>query len=166
MGKYDSIFNSEEISTETLSPDEAVAAIAVVAALADSEMSDVDADYLASLLWETEFFDDYSDEDLTEMLDGLLDMADDEGLGVLFNTAYESLSDNLVLDAFAAGVMTLMDDSGVIHSEQKSFLSELQQALELEDEEVQQVIDEIVAAFNEIAEEDDEDYDEEEEVEA
>lgn len=163
MGKYDGVFNSEEISTETLSPEEAVAAIAVVTALSDSEMSDVDADYLASLLWEIEFFDDYSDDDLAQMLDRLLDIADDEGLGVLFNTAYESLPDNLVLDAFAAGVMTLMDDSGVIHSEQKSFLSELQQALELGDEEVQQIIDEVVAAFNEAAEEEDE---EEEELEA
>ncbi|HEY9667568.1 MAG TPA: hypothetical protein V6C91_12235, partial [Coleofasciculaceae cyanobacterium] len=81
-------------------------------------------------------------------------------LGALFNTAYDSLTDELVPDAFAAGVIMLIDDSGVIQPEQRGFLKELQQALELEDEEADAIIDEIITAFNEA---DDEEEVEEEE---
>ena len=71
MGKYDRIFNSDETSTESLSPEEGVAAIAIISVLSDSEEFDVGTDYLIDLLWETELFDDYSDDEMAEMIDRL-----------------------------------------------------------------------------------------------
>lgn len=156
MGKYDAVFNSEQTSSESLSPEEGVAAIAIVTGLSDSKVFDgeeVDLDYLATLIWETGVFDDYSDEEMLDMVNKLLDMAEQGGLGMLFNTAYDSLTDELLPDAFAAGVIMLIDDSGVIQPEQRGFLKELQQALELEDEEADAIIDEIITAFNEADEE-------------
>jgi hypothetical protein len=163
MGKYDSVFNSEETSTESLSPEEGVAAIAVITLLSDSEEPDVDTDYLIDLLWETELFDDYSDEQMAEMVDKLLDIAEEEGLGELFNAAYDCLPDELLPDAFAAGVMMLVDEAGAIPTSQQSFLKELQQALELEDEEAQQIIDQVIATFDEAAKDE---YDEDENLDA
>lgn len=161
MGKYDNIFNSEDKSTESLNQEEGVAAIAVITTLWDSQETEIDTDYLIDLLWETELYDDYSDDELAEMVDKLFYIAEEEGLGALFNAAYDSLSDELLPDAFAAGVMMLIDESGVIPPEQDGFIKELQQALELEDEEAQAIIDEVVATFNEVAEEEeDEDSDE------
>ena len=158
MGKYDSVFNVEETSTESLSPEEGVAAIAIITVLCDSEKFDfdVDTDYLIDLLWETELFDDYSDDEIAEMIDRLLDIAEVEGSGALFNAAYECLPDELLPDAFAAGAMMLIDESGVIPPGQKIFLKELQDALELEDEETQNIIDEVMATFDESAENEDE----------
>ena len=153
MGKYDKLFNSEEKSTESLNQEEGVAAIAVITTLWDSEETEVDTDYLSDLLWETELYDDYSDDEMAEMVDKLLYIAEEEGLGALFNAAYDSLSDELLPDAFAAGVMMLIDESGVIPPEQGGFIKELQHALELEDEEAQEIIEEVVATFNEVAEE-------------
>jgi len=165
MSKYDSVFNSDRTYTESLSPEEGVAAIAVITVLSDAEVARVDPDYLIDLLWETELYDDYSDDDMAEMVDGLLDMAEGEGLGALFNAAYDCLPDELVPDAFAAGVMMMIDESGVIPAKHQVFLKELQQALELEDEEAQVIVDEVVAVFNEELEEDldDEEYDRDEE---
>jgi hypothetical protein len=163
MGKYDSVFNSEETSTESLSPEEGVAAMAVITLLSDSEESDVDTDYLIDLLWETEFFDDYSDAQISEMVDKLLDIAEEEGLGALFKAAYDCLPDELLPDAFAAGVMMLVDEAGAIYTSKKSFLKELQQALELEDEEAQQIIDEVIATFDEAAKDE---YDQEDDLDA
>lgn len=149
MGKYDNIFHSEEVAVESLSQDEALAAIAIVSVLGHTERSEVDTSYLVELLWDTEYFDDYSDDEMLEMVDMLLDIADKKGIGSLFNTANESLDDDLVPDAFASAVVALIDDSGVIPEEQINFLKELQQALELEDEEAQIIREEIVAAFAE-----------------
>lgn len=149
MGKYDNIFHSEEVATETLSQDEALAAIAILSVLCYTERSEVDTNYLIELLWDTEYFDDYSEDEILEMTDRLLDIADKKGLGTLFNTANESLDDDFVPDAFASAVVALIDDSGIIPEEQMHFLKELQQSLDLEDEEAQIIREEIVAAFAE-----------------
>lgn len=163
MNQYDRIFNSEETSTEGLSPEEGVAAIAVITVTSNSQVPPISTDYLIDLLWETELFDDYSEEEMAEMVDTLRRLAAQEGLGAMFNAAYDCLPDELLPDAFAAGVMMLVDESGNIPLETKGFLKELQQALEIEDEEAHAIIDEVITILNET---DEDEYDEEEGLEA
>lgn len=114
-------------------------AIAVVTTLCDSSIPNVDIYPLVNRLWKTELFDDYSGDELLTMVERFLDIAEEKGLRVLFNAACDSLSYDLVPDAFAIGVMMLMDDSGVIPTQKMGFLRELQQALELGDEQAQQI---------------------------
>jgi hypothetical protein len=147
MGKYEHVFNSEKTSRKRLYPKEAVVAIAVITTLFDSAMSDVDIYHLVDQLWKTELFDDYSGDELLTMVEKFLDIAEDEGSGVLFNAAYASLSNDLVPDAFAIAVTMLVDDSGVIPTQKKGFLQQLQQALELEEREAQQIVDDVIADF-------------------
>ncbi len=155
MGKYDKIFSSEAVSTQELSPEEAVAAVAVVTAMADSTEVAVDAEDIADILWGFEVFEEYSDEDLLEMLDKILAIAGDEGLGALFNTACQSLTEDLVLDAFAAGVGVLIDEQELAVPEGKNaLLKKLQEALELEEDEAKEIISEVIAAFEQIEDED------------
>jgi hypothetical protein len=161
MSKYDKIFNSSERSEESLSPEEAVAAIATVTAIADLSVEDVDAESLAGILWEFEVFEEYSEDEITEIVDRLIGIAEDEGLGVLFNTAKVSLSDELVLDGFAAGVIVLLDDALTIPKQKQAYLKKLQTALELEDEEADEIIKEVIAAFEEAEEEEYEDDEDE-----
>ncbi|WP_392534840.1 hypothetical protein [Nostoc sp. C117] len=160
MSKYDKIFNSSERSEESLSPEEAVAAIATVTAIADLSVEDVDAETLAGILWEFEVFEEYSEDEITEIVDRLIGIAEDEGLGALFNTAKVSLSDELVLDGFAAGVIVLLDDALTIPKQKQAYLKKLQTALELEDEEADEIIKEVIAAFEEAEEEYEDDEDE------
>ncbi|MCC5625599.1 hypothetical protein [Nostoc sp. CHAB 5715] len=160
MTKYDKVFNSPKTSEESLSPEEAVAAIATVTAIADSLIEDVDAESLAGILWEFEVFEEYSEDEITEIVDRLISIAEEEGIGPLFNTAKVSLSDELVLDGFAAGVIVLLDDELTIPKPKQAYLKKLQAALELEDEEAEEIIKEVIAAFKEAEDEeytDDED---------
>ncbi|MBN3922754.1 hypothetical protein [Nostoc sp. NMS4] len=163
MTKYDKVFNSPKTSEESLSPEEAVAAIATVTAIADSIIEDVDAESLAGILWEFEVFEEYSEDEITEIVDRLISIAEEEGIGPLFNTAKVSLSDELVLDGFAAGVIVLLDDDLAIPKSKQPYLKKLQAALELEDEEAEEIIKEVIAAFKEAEDEeyaDDDDDDE------
>ncbi len=159
-GKYDNIFNSQQKSEQVLTPEEAVAAIAVVTAAADSSLEDVDAEDIAMILWEFEVFEEYSEEEISEVVDRLMAIAEDEGLGKLFNTASDSLSDELILDAFAAGVLMVIDEEELIIPQAKTpLLKRLQQALDLEEEEAQEIIQEVIAAYEEAENEEYEDED-------
>jgi len=161
MGKYDKIFSSEKSLEESLSPEEGIAAIAVVTAVADSSLEDVDVELLADVLWGFEVFEEYSDDDLLEMVDRLLVIAEDEGLGALFNTANESLAEDLVRDAYAAGVSVLVDEEELqIPKGKMTLLKKLQEALEIKDEEAKEIMDEVIAAFEEAEDEFAEDDDE------
>ncbi|MBE8999260.1 MULTISPECIES: hypothetical protein [unclassified Nostoc] len=153
MTKYDKVFNSPKTSEESLSPEEAVAAIATVTAIADSMIEDVDAESLAGILWEFEVFEEYSEDEIAEIVDRLLAIAEEEGIGPLFNAAKVSLSEELVLDGFAAGVIVLLDDELAIAKPKQAYLKKLQAALDLEDEEAEEIIKEVIAAFKEAEEE-------------
>ncbi len=157
MTKYDKVFNSPKTSEESLSPEEAVAAIATVTAIADSSIEDVDAESLAGILWEFEVFEEYSEDEIAEIVDRLIGITEEEGIGPLFNAAKVSLSDELVLDGFAAGVIVLLDEELAIPKSKQAYLKKLQAALELEDEEAEEIIKEVIAAFEEEGDADDED---------
>lgn len=161
MGKYDNIFNSQKKSEQVLTPEEAVAAIAVVTAAADSSLEDVDAEDIAMILWEFEVFEEYSEEEISEIVDRLMGIGEDKGLGTLFSIASNSLSDELILDAFAAGVLMVIDEEELIIPQAKTpLLKKLQQALDLEEEEAQEIIQEVIAAYEEAEDEEYEDEDE------
>ncbi len=164
MTKYDKVFNSPKTSEESLSPEEAVAAIATVTAIADSFIEEIDAESLAGILWEFEVFEEYSEDEIVEIVDRLISIAEEEGIGPLFNAAKVSLSDELVLDGFAAGVIVLLDDELAIPKPKQIYLKKLQAALELEDEEAEEIIKEVIAAFKEAEDEEYADNDDDETV--
>jgi len=61
MGKYDKFFTSKKTLKESLTPEEAVAAIALITTAADSSLEDVDIEFLVDILWGFEIFEEYSD---------------------------------------------------------------------------------------------------------
>lgn len=155
MGKYDKFFNSKKTLEESISPEEAVAAIAVVTAAADSSLEELDPDFLADILWGLEIFEEYSDDELLETLDKVVAIAEESQIGALFNAAKKSLTDDLILDAYAAGVSVLVDEEEVrIPKGKTTLLKKLQEALQINDEDAKEVIDEVIAAFEEIEDED------------
>ncbi|MHC5832864.1 MAG: hypothetical protein ACYT04_97000, partial [Nostoc sp.] len=70
----------------------------------------------------------------------------------------------LVLDGFAAGVIVLLDDDLAIPKSKQPYLKMLQTALQLEDEEAEEIIKEVIAAFKEAENEEYTDDDEDETV--
>ncbi|PAX52150.1 hypothetical protein [Brunnivagina elsteri] len=166
MGKYDRIFQSDAVFEEFLSPEEAVAAIllkgvayanAIVTAAADSSLENLEIEWFADILSGFEVFEEHANDELLEILDRLITLANisqgnakSEGLGALFNSANDSLADELVLDGFAAGVSVLVDEDKLIIPKPKTpLLKQLQEALEIEDTEAEEVIDSVLNAFAE-----------------
>ena len=148
MNQYNDVFNSEKKQLKRLYPLEGVVAIAVIATLGHSELSpdEVDIYPLVNRLWATGLFKDYSGDELLTMVEGFLERVEEEGLAVLLNAAYASLTIDLVPKAFAIAVMVLLDNSGIIPDEKQEFLQELQQMLKLEDNEAQQIVDNVIVA--------------------
>jgi hypothetical protein len=162
MAKYDKIFSSEKSLEESFSPEEAVAAISVVITAADSSLEDVDMELVVDILYKFEIFEKYSGDERLEMVDRLLVIAEDEGLGALFNTAKEALAEDLVRDAFAAGVFVLIDEEDLsIPKGKRTLLAKLQEALELNDENAQEIIQKIIASVETRDRDKEEDLDEE-----
>lgn len=158
MSNYDQIFEAKNATAEPLNAEEAVAAIALATAIADSTIEEVDPEGLAGILWEFEVFSEYSEDEIIEIVDELLTVATEEGVGTLLNTATQSLPEEMVWDGFAAAVVILIDeDELVVPTEKQPYLKKLQEALKLEEQEAQEIIEEVIAAFQES---DDEEYDE------
>ncbi|PNJ97278.1 hypothetical protein CEP14_01235 [Cylindrospermopsis raciborskii C04] len=148
MTKYDKIFSSSAFTTESLNSEEAVAAIAIISAAVDCTIEDIDTESLADILLEFQVFDGYSQEEILEMVNRLVIIAQEEGLGSLFNTANTSLKSDIVLDAFAAGVVMLLEEESMtIPKEKQSYIKQLQQSLELQDIEAEEVIREVIAVI-------------------
>ncbi|MFO0173444.1 MAG: tellurite resistance TerB family protein, partial [Aphanizomenon sp.] len=148
MTKYDYIFNSQDKIKESLNEQQAVAAIAVITTIVDSGIDNIDAESLADILWDFEIFDEYSEEEMLETVDRLVEIAEDVGLGSLFNAAKAAISDEVVLDGFGAGVIMLLDaENLIIPPSKKAFLKQLQITLKLEDQEAQEIIKEIIDAI-------------------
>ena len=146
--KYDSIFNAEEYAQEPLNEAEGLAAMVLIAALADNPKELVAPDLILDILADFDLYAEYSDEDLLSMVDRLTAVGTQEGLGALFNAADEAIPDDLVPDAYAAAILTVMEpDTGVVPSDKADFLKELQAVLDIDDAEAAEVMAEIQQAY-------------------
>ena len=147
MGNFDKIFNSEDKSEASLTLEESVAAVSLVAAEANSP--DADADILESILWDSEVFAEYSEDDMSAMFKKLAGIISQDGLGALFKTAWQSMPDELVLDTFAITAAMFVID-GEVSEKHLAFLQEFQQVLGVEDEEAEEIIEDVVAAYSQV----------------
>lgn len=145
IGKFDNIFDSDDITDEILTAEEAVAAIAYLTSFA-AHNGDVEEENLVETLWELEIFALYSDEKLSEIIEKIITIAEEDGVGALFNAAYDIIPDELITDAFAAAIIILLE-SGELSTLNRKVLKELQKALELSEEESSAIIDVVLSEF-------------------
>ncbi len=145
MGNFDFVFCSEDTTTISLTPEEAVAAIVVVTGMASSN-NQLDIETAATVLDAFDLFYEYSEEELSDLVESLANIADRDGLGAVFNEAYDSLSYEHVADAFAASFMRfVIEGEGELTDEEIDLICELQEALGFEDEEADKILDEVSA---------------------
>jgi hypothetical protein len=151
MNKYDSILNnSDEFTDVKLTPAEGIAAIALITMLADRPDAEIPVDRLMDILAAFEMFDEYSDEQLMAMIEKISEIADQEGLGAMFNAAddVEVISDDLVPDAYAIAVAASVDDQTLeLSPKRNDFLRELQTALDVDDAEAKEIMTDVVATL-------------------
>lgn len=142
MVKYQEIFDVEITSKQKLSPEEAVAAIVVVAVYANGQPSEEENEEAINIINTQDIFESYSVDEFEEMLDKITRMLNEEGIGVLFKTAAESV-DDLGEIAFQAVAEMVLVDRKIEHDEE-SFLSQLAEALDISEDVAQDMIDELI----------------------
>ncbi|MGD1874096.1 MAG: tellurite resistance TerB family protein [Mastigocoleus sp.] len=153
MAQYDHIFRKQGISSTILTQEEAVVAIAVVTIAADASLDRVDSYSIIDTLWEFEVFEEYSDEELSKIVEKALAIANKEGVEILFNTAFQYLSDEIILDAFAVSVSMLVNEETlIIPPEKLPLIYELQAVFDLDDTEAEEIIDEVISILEEAEE--------------
>jgi hypothetical protein len=145
MGKFDFVFNTEDTTTLTLTPEEAVAAIATVTRMAISN-NQLDIETAASILSAFTLFAENSKEYISARVESIANNAVKDGLGAVFNQACESLHPDNLADAYAASfMMFFLGGEGELSDEEIELICELQEALGLEDEEADEILDVVFA---------------------
>ena len=152
MNKYENILNnSEEFTDVKLTPAEGIAAIAMIALMADEPDGEVDPDLFMNILSSfDELFGEYTENDMLALISKLTEIADEDSLGALFNAAddVEVIDDELVPDAFAIAVAALIDEEKlVIPALKKAFLLELQTALDVDNVEAKTIIEDVISTL-------------------
>jgi hypothetical protein len=146
IGKFDNIFDSDDMTDEILTGEEAVGAIAYLTSFA-AHNGDVDEEILKETLWELEMFAVYSEQQLSEIVDKIITITQEDSVGALFNAAYDIIPDELITDAFAAAIIILLE-SGELSTHSRKVLKELEKALEISSEDGVAIIDAVLTEFS------------------
>lgn len=139
MGNNEEVLETETDSLAALSSEAAVAAIVFVATFADSEVTDEELEIFNDIMLNLELYENYSDEELQAMVNKFADIYDTDGLEALFNLAVKSISEEWVETAFEAAVEVVLVDGSIPEAEE-DFISNLQQALGIDNKVAQEII--------------------------
>ncbi len=140
MGLLDKMRGSQGTNTqEPLSAADTFAAIALAAVASDGYLSEEEAQSIPLILSRMKLYEHYSDDKMRRLFDRLLTKLQKEGVAALFNSAQEALSEELRETAFAVAADLVLAD-GVFAEEEQQFLNELQVALAIPTEMVEQII--------------------------
>lgn len=140
MGRYDAIFAAEEELDTALTADEAILGIAIVAFLCDGEVLDEEAVAIQEIATGYGLLEDYETEEIQAIIDKLFAIASEQSLGSLLNISLNSLPEDWTETAFEVAATIVLSDEAVDKSED-SFLEALAEALELDQETAQGIID-------------------------
>ncbi|MBD2498239.1 tellurite resistance TerB family protein [Nostoc sp. FACHB-280] len=130
MNLVDTILGKENQVPERLTSAEAFAAIALVAVTSDAVLSEQQVRSICSVLSRLKLFSSYSEDLIKKLLEKNLNILRGDGFNALFNAAKESLSAELREVAFAVAADLVMAET-VVTEEEKNFLSDLYQALDI-----------------------------------
>ncbi|OQY54569.1 MAG: Tellurite resistance protein TerB [Candidatus Parabeggiatoa sp. nov. 2] len=132
-------FTKTPSSSDTFSQQEAFLAIALATSAADGEIVEEEAKGIFAYLLQMRMFDDYDEDQMSDVFKKLVKVLENEGVGGLVAIAKSSLPDDLRETAFACAVDVALAD-GVIEDGEKALLEELQQVLEVSDEVGSQIL--------------------------
>lgn len=140
MGLFDSVF-SEERSEQinALKPEEAFAAVALVAIAADGYLSDQEGRDMTNVLSRMKLFQSYSGDVMHRMFDKLLSLLKLHGPSVLIDLAKTSLPPDLRETAFAIATDLVLSD-GTVTAQEQAFLDDLYRILEIPGDTALQIV--------------------------
>ncbi|AFY55980.1 hypothetical protein Riv7116_3528 [Rivularia sp. PCC 7116] len=139
MSLFDRASSSQSRVKNALSPAEALASIALIAVAPDGNLSSKQTHDIHEALSSLKLLCSYSTEDMQSMFDVLSGIIRHEGVNNLFDSAKDSLSEELRETAFAVATDLILVDGILV--EEQDFLVELYQALRIRGEIGQKIIE-------------------------
>jgi hypothetical protein len=140
MGLFDSVFSEEQSDQQVdLKPEEAFAAIALVAIAADGYLSDQEGRDMTNVLSRMRLFQSYSSDVMHRMFDKLLSLLKLHGPSVLIDLARSRLPQELRETAFAIATDLVLSD-GTVTSQEQAFLDDLYRILEIPGDTALQIV--------------------------
>lgn len=127
-----------DTSTIELTPSEALTAISVLAVAADGQISEAERQTLAAN--HIRLFSSYDGEHFQELFKKVLNLSRQHNPAEVFAAAKNALNPQLRATAFAIAADLVLVD-GIFTQEEKDFLVELAEALEISDEIRQKIIE-------------------------
>ena len=128
---FDSVFDEEKADKQIeLKPEEAFAAVALVAIAADGYLSDQEGRDMTNMLSRMHIFQSYSHDVMHRMFDKLLSMLKLQGPSTLIDLAKAQLPQDLRETAFAVATDLVLSD-GTVTSQEQAFLDDLYRILEI-----------------------------------
>ena len=138
MGLFDKFSSKDE--KVKLSKEEAFAAISLVAIAADGVITEEEARGMFVQFYRMKTFSGFSDNQMSSMLNKLINIIKKQGLEALVNLAKESLPENMKATAFAVATDLALAD-GEIAEEEKKLLTKVQQSLGIPEDEGVKIIE-------------------------
>jgi hypothetical protein len=149
-------------SSVALEPEVAIAIIGLFSAAADGEgISSTEEYALSEMLGEIGQFEDYSEEDFEELGEKVAALIEEEDPETLIAQAINSLPNKDYREAAYITAILVVGIDEEVPEEEQSYISELQEALNISNERAQELIDEVFGSEEEEDEECEDDEDEE-----
>ena len=139
MSLFDRASSSQGRVQNALSPGEAFTAIALIAVAWDGNPSQKQTRNIYEAMSHLKLFNSFSEDDMLSMLDILSGIIRHEGVNNLFDTAKDSLTEDLREAAFAVATDLVLADSML--AEDEDFLRDLYQALRIRGDIGQKIIE-------------------------
>lgn len=140
MGLFDGVFGDEKSDKQVdLKPEEAFAAVALVAIAADGYLSDQEGRDMTNILSRMNLFQSYSGDVMHRMFDKLLSLLKLHGPGTLIDLAKTKLPQELRETAFAIATDLILSD-GTVTSQEQAFLDDLYRILEIPGDTALQIV--------------------------
>lgn len=139
MGLLDAVLGTENQNQAALNPAEAFAVIVLMATASDGYLSVEQANCITFVLSRMKLFKSYPHEMMDRLFDKILDILQGDGFNALFDAAKDSLSQDLREAAFAVATDFVLAE-GIVAEEEKNFLNDLYQALDVSSERAMQIV--------------------------
>ncbi|HMV76585.1 MAG TPA: tellurite resistance TerB family protein [Leptospiraceae bacterium] len=134
---------SAKKTEKPFSPVEAIVAVGLVAIAADGVVEDIETESLLAVLQKIEALKEYSEEQFKTLIDRIVKIGREEGLGTLVNSSAEVLTNQALKEgALMTAVLVVASDGKVVDEEQE-FIDYLLNLFGISDERYDEILDSI-----------------------
>ncbi len=135
------ISKGQKKTEKPLSPVEAIVAVGLVAVAADGIIEDIETESLLAVLQKIEALKEYSEDQFKALIDKIVKIGKEEGLGTLVNSSAEVLTNQPLKEgALMTAVLVVASDGKVVDEEQE-FIDYLLELFGISDERYDKILD-------------------------